>query len=262
MNLPRHLYHYTSIEALASILKNRTIRFCALNTVDDLSEGITSDLDSIGQWFLVSCWTDNKNESIPLWNMYSSNMKGIRIKMTAFPFNNPHYKSNGEYSFFPEVMTHEGQKLDFILSFPKEKLYKVQYLRQKKEISLFEKDSNGGQNKYNFRPEEIGKYKHATWAFQKEWRYKIFLMPNELMTFHEKEFSSESEAWKELQKMFIRTKGLVWYHDMEINEDAFNNMEILTGPRCDEAEFTIIDSLLSRYNRNARVVKSKLKIRK
>ena len=38
------LYHYTSIETLALILKNGTIKFNRLDTVDDLEEaGYTSD---------------------------------------------------------------------------------------------------------------------------------------------------------------------------------------------------------------------------
>lgn len=33
-----YLYHYTNVETLALILANRTIRFNALNKMDDLQE--------------------------------------------------------------------------------------------------------------------------------------------------------------------------------------------------------------------------------
>ena len=35
----KHIYHYTNIETLALILKNKTIRFNRLDRVDDISEG-------------------------------------------------------------------------------------------------------------------------------------------------------------------------------------------------------------------------------
>lgn len=36
------LYHYTTIDTLALILKNRTIRFNRLDKVDDLEEKVVS----------------------------------------------------------------------------------------------------------------------------------------------------------------------------------------------------------------------------
>ena len=45
------LYHYTSIETLALILKNGTIKFNRLDTVDDLEEaGYTSDGMQLGKY--------------------------------------------------------------------------------------------------------------------------------------------------------------------------------------------------------------------
>ena len=51
---PKYLYHYTSIEALALILSTKTIRFNSLNQVDDLTEGQSKDLKSIGNYFFIS----------------------------------------------------------------------------------------------------------------------------------------------------------------------------------------------------------------
>ena len=255
---PNYLYHYTSLEALALILKNRSIRFCALDRVDDLHEGIAADLQSIGQWFLVSCWTDDPTESIPLWHMYSSQMKGVRIRLRAFPFADEHYQTNEEYSFFPNVATYEGEQLDFILAYPKEKLFRVEYGSQL-DLRLFRKQ---GQATYDFRVEDIGKFKLQEWSFQNEWRYKMFILPKELVSFHEKGFKSEEDAFKELRKIYSRTKGLVRYHELEIARSAIDEIEILTGPRCDDAEYEIIESLISRHAPKAIVTKSKLQIRK
>ena len=58
------IYHYTNLEALALILKNRTIRFNRLDQVDDLEEG---NAESLGvrfcKYVFVSCWTETSDES-------------------------------------------------------------------------------------------------------------------------------------------------------------------------------------------------------
>ena len=86
METIEYLYHYTNIETLALILKNRTIRFNSLNNMDDLQEQETADLKNIGQFCYISSWTDDESESIPMWNMYASLNLGVRIKLRKNPF--------------------------------------------------------------------------------------------------------------------------------------------------------------------------------
>ncbi len=83
---PRFLYHYTSIESLGLILHNATLRFSSLQNVDDLDEVECDDIQKFGRFCYVSCWSDDEEESIPLWKMYTPDMKGVRIKLPAFPF--------------------------------------------------------------------------------------------------------------------------------------------------------------------------------
>ena len=52
-----YLYHYTSIEKLALILKNRTIRLNPLDKMDDLQEQKTADVENIGKFVFISSWT-------------------------------------------------------------------------------------------------------------------------------------------------------------------------------------------------------------
>ena len=262
MKLPKYLYHYTSIESLALILKNRSIRFYALDNVDDVNEGVTSDLSSIGQWFLVSCWTDNPTESIPLWNMYSSRMKGVRIQLPVFPYDDEYYQENGEYSVFDDVVTDEGRRLEFLVAYPKEKLYQIEYISQSKDTRLLPKKTIGTQVVMDFKVEDIGRYKYPEWNFQKEWRYKIFIIPKDLVSFHKRVFTSQEAAFDELKKIFSQKKGLISYHDMKISESALDALEILTAPLCDDAEYEIIDALTRRHARNAKTTRSQLKIRK
>lgn len=98
MDKPEYLYHYTSLETLALILENRTICFNSLLNVDDIEESETSDLKNFGKYVYVSCWTDEKDEMIPMWNLYTPDMHGVRIKLPAFPFEKHKYKA-GEYNF-------------------------------------------------------------------------------------------------------------------------------------------------------------------
>ena len=71
MNNNDYLYHYTSVETLALILKNKSIRFNSLDKMDDHQEQETSDLKNIGQFIYISSWTDDDTENIPMWNMYA-----------------------------------------------------------------------------------------------------------------------------------------------------------------------------------------------
>ena len=92
----KYLYHYTSLETLALILRNKTICFNNLLYVDDLDEAETEDMGKFGKFVYVSCWTEDSEESIPLWNLYTPNMHGVRIRMPEFPFKKYRFKK-GEY---------------------------------------------------------------------------------------------------------------------------------------------------------------------
>ena len=66
MDKIEYLYHYTSLESLALILKNRTIRLNPLDKMDDIQEQKTADIENIGKFVFVSSWTDDVVESIPM----------------------------------------------------------------------------------------------------------------------------------------------------------------------------------------------------
>ena len=74
------LYQYTNIEALASILKNRTIR------LDDLQEQMSADLKNAAKFVFISSWTKSQDESISMWKLYTSLKKGVRIGLPFCPF--------------------------------------------------------------------------------------------------------------------------------------------------------------------------------
>ena len=58
--MPDFLYHYTTIQNLALILKNKTLRLMPLNQMDDLQETKSKDIQNFGQFVYVSSWTDKE----------------------------------------------------------------------------------------------------------------------------------------------------------------------------------------------------------
>lgn len=61
------IYHYTSLETLALILKNRTLLFNNVKNMNDPEEVVTEDFkNSLQDYAFISCWTQNPEESIPL----------------------------------------------------------------------------------------------------------------------------------------------------------------------------------------------------
>ena len=85
-NVPSYLYHYTSVDVLALILKNHTIRLHPLSSMDDPQEARNADLKRLGDYIFVSSWTEDSEESIPMWRLYTNPESGVRIKMKANPF--------------------------------------------------------------------------------------------------------------------------------------------------------------------------------
>ena len=82
------IYHYTTIETLALILKHHTIRFNRLDQVDDMEESLypSGPINlNLSKYVYVSCWTKSKEENLALWKMYAG-YRGIRISLDETMF--------------------------------------------------------------------------------------------------------------------------------------------------------------------------------
>ena len=74
------IYHYTTIDSLALILKSRALRFTRLDRVDDLEEAkVEQNQYDLSKFLFVSCWTEDGEEDIPLGKMCSDGAAGVRI---------------------------------------------------------------------------------------------------------------------------------------------------------------------------------------
>ncbi|MCD4736799.1 MAG: DUF2971 domain-containing protein, partial [Bacteroidales bacterium] len=180
------IHHYTSIDNLSLILNNRKIRFSRLDKVDDLKE-IDGLPKAFSTYVFVSCWTYEDEESIPLWKMYTQNMRGVRISLPIDMFEKKLIKA-GEYDNYITiegdvqslldidqlitesylvVNAHNNQK-----SFYKKVKYDDNYPEYYKQSIIKDKDKIKINNLYSF-----GGFKSKIWEFQNESRFTLYIIP-------------------------------------------------------------------------------------
>ena len=86
---PKYLYHYTSVDTLELILKNRTIRFNTLDKMDDPEEQESKHGNQHGRTVFISSWTASVDEIPEMWKQYCrpNPSVGVRIKLPINPFS-------------------------------------------------------------------------------------------------------------------------------------------------------------------------------
>lgn len=271
MENTEYLYHYTSIENLALILKNRTIRLNPLDKMDDLQEQKTADVKNLGKFVFVSCWTDDSAESIPMWKMYTNPLSGVRIRLRKNPFvrhrtGKQDVEKARKKGLFIETdldgtadtFVNIGDEIDknyyCIESYYRSILRPVEYTDDpsKLEPRVFHDDGITSQLSLS----ELGKNKNKHWAFQKEWRYRMSFIKMQYLT-----------DIKEAEKMAIATmKRMVQgiedapfsYYDLDIDPLFFSGMEITCSPQMSAGNRVILEALVEKYNPTAKILDSDL----
>lgn len=257
--LPDYLYHYTTINTLALILKYKTIRFNCLRNVDDLNEGIVNDLGKIGKYFFISCWTDKSEESIPFWKMYTNNMVGVRIKLPVSPFklhsmlelNIDNATINMDYSIHrPENLFEK----DYMPTISNNILNKVHYTNEREQLypNIYEITEN---NEHRVHLNKVGIFKRKEWNFQSEWRYIIKIMP---MGFNE--IIKNGADFGKIMFDLIRSERPLPINEyyLDLDCEKFKDMEITLGPGITEGDKIIVNSLVNKYNPSATIIESSL----
>lgn len=270
MESNEYLYHYTNLETLALILKNRTIRFNSLDKMDDLQEKETADLKNIGQFFYISSWTDDAAESIPMWNMYASLNSGIRIKLRKNPFKI--YENTAvdlSHVVHSSVTDNTGGKplLSIIpltemfakgfvapQAMARDLLRKVEYTDDQDKLYPKMLVENG--NQFVIAMGELGRYKNLHWSFQSEWRYILNILPIDLN-------QSVESSMKDFQLVANKMRWGIEkqpfpHYDMVIADDAFADMEITLSPRISAGGRIIAQNLIEKYNPTATLHESSL----
>ena len=272
----RYLYHYTSLDTLALILKNKTICFNNLLNVDDIEEAETEDMGSFGRYIYVSCWTSLNEESIPFWNMYTPSMHGVRIRLKELPFRSYHY-STGEYHFTVDCDSYidyqwlcsdnkaritSDQPLSLAIDYTDDETLLHPTIRTESTPGLARMIAEGGRLPANgtvrYNIKQLGRHKRRVWEFQNEWRYLISLapvgmnesIPNTNINFEAIRRIEDPEMQPPYERIFLR-----------LADDAFDDLEVVFGPRMTDAEQIMAEALLELYAPQAKRRKSTLRIR-
>lgn len=262
------IYHYTSLSTLALILKYRKIRFNTLMQVDDMEEGTVQDFEAFGRFCFASCWTKDSDESIALWNLYTPDMTGVRIKFLRQPFS---LFSEEEYDVFNFENGFEGietcaeledikRNNNYSTSF---EFIDVEYTDDEQKI--FPKIINIDKGITSIDPTGVGKYKKSHWMFQKESRFLIKVFPYSINNVAmQPGINLETENINPLMRIkdSFEQKNLDFtYIDLMIAPEALKRMEILCGPKMSESDKIIVKALVDSYNPGIQIIHSPLKIR-
>lgn len=264
------IHHYTNIETLAMILSTRKLRFNRLDCVDDIEEGgIQSDGVRLGQYVFVSCWTENAEESIPLWKMYANGENGVRISIDSDMFQDYMIKDLN----LPNGLKSQGLLISKI---PQEEFVRPNYfilpIFNNDGVMFYRKieyvdDVVGATNNIVQRTmtddthanvsiafANVGKYKHKRWAFQEETRFAITILPaNPLLMANSNDVGTVvvNCLYNHLQLPFTS-------YFMSLKQNALNKMTITMNPSATKAQYILAEALCEKYAPGATVKESAL----
>ncbi len=257
------IHHYTTIDTLALILKNRTIRFNRLDRVDDLEEGNTvSNGINLSKYVFVSCWTELNEESIPLWKLYANGNTGVKISL--------------EKDFFKEYEICDSKKISiadskimsllpleellngkcFFVSFIKdtELFYRpIEYVDD--HIAVTEQIVCENGTTLNISFGNVGKYKHKRWQFQNESRFVLTAIP---MKYN---MDMTNPLFTDMIIDSLKSNFELPFEDyfLRIKETAFDKLTVTLCPSATEAQKIIAQSLIKEYAPKAILKESTLK---
>lgn len=258
------IHQYTSIDCLALILKNRTIRFKRLDKMDDIEEAALSNAGvHLGGFMFVSCWTFNENESIPLWRMYTPTTKGVKISLDKDMFKKHivtkedsekyHIQTNGESfsSIIPAAKMFTSQYTILNTFWNEDFFYKkIEYTEDINQIygSLIQNNPNGASFNFN----NVGRFKHKHWEFQDECRFRLIILPNNINIDDERYATYISSCIKEERFPMIDSFFI------DLSEDTLESLTITLSPYATEADKLIVNALCKEYAPNAHIINSSL----
>lgn len=252
------IHHYTTLETLALILKNKTIRFNRLDQMDDPCErNIFSTGMDWSKCTFVSCWTEDAEEKIPLWEMYASG-KGVRISIdkdfidweNTEAFN---VGPNGGKHIPPSSPKELGAievplfgyeiygKLNNQICY-----HKMKYISEKEELDLHIRIGANQTliqktlTQFDFE-EFVGLYKTEHWKFQDETRFRIFAFPCYETIKEEKSFESMVNEIQQHGNNNFR------YIDVPIKPKALDELEIMLSPNASQGHAEILNALKEVY---------------
>ena len=267
-----YIHHYTDINTLALILKNKTIRFNRLDRVDDITEGNSFTTLKLEEFFFISCWTHDQNESIPQCNMYLRDMAGVRISLPVRMFD---YKPlivpnemklivSGGISPIPfdKIFDEDYMIQPLFLNeknFGRKVIYDDDFMELKNKAIEFTIEQKGHAKGNISDPIGIAALKSPDWAFQKEFRFVLFITPAPPIPKDENYGDRLSKEFPDfvVNNLYQGKGPNIDFIDIDLNPTDINSIKIIAGPLCNEGDYLIIKSLIDKYAPSGIVEKSK-----
>lgn len=244
------IYHYTKINTLELMLKNGTIRLNALKNMDDLLEGKSGDDFDFSRYYYASSWTICGEESIPMWAMYTDEMKGVRIEA------NDIFLSVDEDVKDCHIKNCVGND---VLAF---KIYSenddgflvpVEYTKEKPRFLT------GHPNGYiNEEYYKIGRIKPEAWAFQKEIRFLLQGISKKNIA-----KSEDTLFGKFINAAINQYRNDLEFIDLKFDLSKWKDANFILGPNTSDGDLENVKNMLSKYIKGftGYVKKSDLQIR-
>lgn len=274
MEAPAVLYHYASLDTLALILHNRTIRFSRLDKVDGPQEQRSADSQNLGKMKLVSCWTSSDEESIPMWREYAGAECGVRIQMKSYPFKRYSVSTESLSKLSSDaVLNALGGKFDGLqlpledfwdkkfhfkeMARSVEMLHEVQYTNDKS--LLFPKLIRNCENGWiEADLNTLGIHKATAWSYQNEWRYVLTAVPVGIASV----ISGELAAVKRAEDIILDRcdPEIPPFYDLQISDDAFSSMKSVASPKMTANNRVILDALVEKYVPGVEVTESSIEL--
>lgn len=256
-SLPTVLYHYTSIETLALILANRTLRFSRLDAVNDPEEASASDLPNAATLVFASCWTAQARESLAMWRMYTPSMQGVRIALPNNPFAGRRepiiFEKGGAMQRTDgaiEINRDNGGPgiRSYSITGPNKIYYTDDPAYRNRPCLL----RNGDE--WTVQLHDLGMVKNSYWSFEEEWRFKILAAFSEGLL---SEPDLRSHPVFDLVHFPVSEKFVL----VGLDETCFQNIDVLLGPCVSAGQELIVKALVSQYAPTARLSRSEIRVR-
>lgn len=258
-----YIYHYTSVEALASILHTGKLRFTRLDYVDDLEEAQEHSGIRFGMHNYASCWTTEQEESIPLWKMYGDGLSGVRIRIPKFPFKKieadipeswKNFQKEGSFKAYLSFEDIFGSNY-MITNATFDANYLGNHVRYvdsvNHEVEQKVKKTRNSDGTYSINIEgmfDIPFLKNKHWAFQKEYRFVLMTMPFDANSYHTIGDGSYNQVIAECYKnLFNSFENGRKYIDIVVPSFC-KIIQITKGPNLKDGKSHLLDLLIEKYD--------------
>ena len=249
--IPKFLWHYTSVDTFLKILEGRRVLFNRLDRVLDLTEGRSLDLGPLGLYQFVSCWTECADESLRLWAFYPSGMSGVRMGLPTSMLETYEQISSRFRGLHIEpglchVLPLDDRIRDDILVAPLPPEFPHQMIYTDDEQLLTPRVAEE-PNTVEFG--KLGLHKASDWAFEQEWRFRLFAMPHPIP--QDADFANSRFAETVGQRVWeiFHTRRVPDTHLFcSFRSAAFDRMTLLLGPCMSAEGHRSIEQAVERWN--------------